>query len=62
MAGALNLHVNEMDSDDHSDLGITVLHPTDDSGPLRMTQWLTDPANFFPLHNGVSNILDYSEE
>jgi len=57
MAGTLNLHVYKMDSSDHSDLGITVFHPTDDSGPLRMTQLLPEPYNFFPLHNGVSQIL-----
>lgn len=57
MAGPLNLHVYEMDSTDHSDLGITVLYPTVDLGPLRMTQLLPERDNFFLLHNGVSQIF-----
>lgn len=49
MAGPLNLHAYKMDSDDHSGLGITVLHPTDDSGPLRMIEGWLEPDILFPF-------------
>lgn len=46
-----------MDSDDHTDLGITVLHSTNDSGLLTMAQLWPEPDKFFPLHNDDSQIF-----